>query len=114
MPRRVPILTHDGSCHFEQLGLVLAVVGSRVRDVLQGDGGIHAKPLSDPLQALRAECPLGIDVDRLPLRPPVADGHLARHAEGVAELRLARAELAEHLRQRARLDAPLEQLVELG
>jgi hypothetical protein len=89
-------------------------VRASVRDVLEGDGGVQPEPLGDGLELGRAEAPLRVEVDRLPLGPALRDGHLARDAQRVAQLRLARPELPVHLGDGACLDPALEELVELG
>jgi hypothetical protein len=93
---------------------VLGVVRARVRHVLERHGRIEAEPLGDGLELGGTEAPLRVEVDRLSLGPALRHGHLARDAQRVAELRLARPELPEHLGDGPRLDPALEELVELG
>lgn len=69
---------------------------------------IESKPLSDFLNALGAEIPLGIEIDALALPPALLEPQLTRHRQSVRELRLARAELPVGLGDGARLHAPAQ------
>ena len=93
---------------------MLGVVRLGVRDVVQHGARVHAEPLRDRDQPLRAERALRVDVHRLALRAALRERELARHRERVAQLRLSGAELAVNLRQRAALEAAAEKLIQLG
>lgn len=113
---------------------MVGVVGARVRDVVEDVLAVHAVALGDGEQALGTERPLGVDVEALALaalevarklherphesarcasRAPRGErrAHLAGDGELVADLTLARAELAVQLRDRARLDAACEEVL---
>ena len=76
---------------------MLAIQGPSIDDILTRGIAIHAKPLGDLINPLRAESPLGIDVGDLPLGSALDLGKLADHRSGHRELRLARAKLTEYL-----------------
>ena len=80
-----------------------------VEDVLP----VEAILLGNLHEALRPKGALGVNVHGLALGPTLLHWQLARHAERVAQLRLARAELTKELGDRPRLDAALEEGVEL-
>ena len=64
------------------------------------------------MERLGTETAFRINVNGLAFGPAVRDGHLARDAQGVAELGLAGAELSKDFRNGSRLNAPTQELVE--
>ena len=119
----------------EMARLVFRGEGARDGDVLEHCVRVEAKALGDRLEALGAEGALGVDDHALAvgaavlLRGERAQGGLERASEAergahrrqlrrdgerVAELRLARAELAEDLCNAGGLDAAAEESVEIA
>mmetsp|Transcript_11446 Transcript_11446/g.29035 ORF Transcript_11446/g.29035 Transcript_11446/m.29035 type:complete len:220 (-) Transcript_11446:55-714(-) len=84
-------------------------VGHVVQDVVR----VEVEPLRDLLQALGPEGALRVDVEGLALAAALLQGQLARHAQGVAELRLAAAVLAVNLRDGPGLQPALQDGVHL-
>ena len=82
--QRVAALAHHRARVNKQLGLMLAVVRSCERDVLEDVVRVHAVAAGDLLEALRSKAALRVDVQRLALTSAAIDGELARHAECVA------------------------------
>lgn len=111
---RVRLLGHLGGDARDQVGLVLVREGARDEDVVERNLGVHAEALRDRLDAVGAEGGLRVDVDRLAVAAALLGRELARDAQRVAELRLARAELAERFGDRVRLEPAAEETVELG
>mmetsp|Transcript_8648 Transcript_8648/g.21084 ORF Transcript_8648/g.21084 Transcript_8648/m.21084 type:complete len:309 (+) Transcript_8648:431-1357(+) len=109
----VPVLRHDGGCHLEQIGLVFAVVGPCVCHIFEGDCGVHPESLGNALEARWTEGAFSINVDGLSLSATFRNSHLTCNTKRMAELRLARTEFSEHLREGSRLDPSLEELVQL-
>ena len=60
---------------------------------------VDAETIGDGHEVFGAEAALGVDVHGLALAAALLGGQLASHAERVAELRLARPELAKDLRE---------------
>jgi hypothetical protein len=81
-------------------------------DVIQSLLGVQAEPVGDLFDALGAEVAFGIHVYHLSLAPAHLERELARHAEGVGQLRLACAELPEKLGDGAGLDTTAEDVVQ--
>lgn len=84
---------------------MVRVVGARVRYVVKNLFTVETEALCDSQQPNGAERALRVDVEALALATTHAHGQLASDGECVAELRLARAELAKHLGDCARLDS---------
>jgi hypothetical protein len=101
---RVPRLGHHGRRLHKQLHLVLRVVGTGERDIVEHTGAVETVSLGDRDEPLRTECAFRVDEQRLAFTTATVHGQLTRHANLVAQLRLARAELAENLRDRTRLE----------
>ncbi|EPY29658.1 DNA repair protein RAD51 [Strigomonas culicis] len=112
--QREAVLGHHRGGLQQQLLLVVRVEGPCAGHVREHVLRVQLVALRDGDEPLRAERALRVDVERHALRAALRDGHLARHAERVAELRLAGAELPEELRDAARLDAAAEQLIQLA
>jgi len=106
-------LAHHGRGLVQQLQLVVRVVGARVGHVVEHLLAREAVAVGDGEEAHGPEGALRVDVQALALAAAHVEGQLARHGEGVADLTLARAELAEDLGDAARFDAPGEERVEL-
>lgn len=87
---------------------MVGVVGAGVRDVVEHLLAVQAKALRDCEEADRAEGSLSVNVETLALAAAHAHRQLAGNGKRMAELRLARAELAEHLRDRAGFDPAWE------
>eukprot|EP01139_Manchomonas_bermudensis_P015171 Amastigsp_a509628_311.p1 type:complete len:384 gc:universal Amastigsp_a509628_311:42-1193(+) len=112
--KRVPRVGHERRRLDKESHLMVDVERSRVRDVVQHALAVEAKALCNLHESLGAERALRVDVEALALAATRSKRELARHREGVAELRLARPELAKELGDRAGLDAATEKVVKLG
>jgi hypothetical protein len=78
---------------------VVRVVGAGVGHIVEDILVREAVPLSNGKEALGAERALRVNVEAFALAAAVVDGQLAGDGQGMAQLRLARAELAEHFRE---------------
>jgi hypothetical protein len=107
------LLGHHACRLDQQLQLVVAVVRACVRDVVEHVLAVEPVALGDLHEPLRPEGALSVDVHGLALGAALLERQLRGDAQRVAKLRLARAELAKDLGDRARLDPALEQRVEL-
>mmetsp|Transcript_34704 Transcript_34704/g.107876 ORF Transcript_34704/g.107876 Transcript_34704/m.107876 type:complete len:391 (-) Transcript_34704:51-1223(-) len=106
-------LAEDPAHLGEELLLVLGVVRAGVRHVLQDVLLVEAVSACNGDEPLRPERALRVDVESLALRAAVLGRHLAGHAQRMAQLGLAAAELPEDLRDLARLDAAAEEAIQL-
>ena len=106
-------LAHHLAGLVEQLELVVRVVGSGVGDVVQDFFAGEAVAVGDGEEAHRAEGAFGVDVEAFALAAAHVEGKLAGYGEGVADLGLAGAELAEDFGDGAGFDAACEEGVEL-
>lgn len=84
---------------------MVRVVGAGEGDVVQHVLAVEAEALGDGQEALRPKRALRVHEEGLALPAALIQGELARHAEGVAQLGLARAELAKDLGNGAGLEA---------
>ena len=91
---------------------MLGVVCARVRNVIEHIIRIHAEAVGNLRESLWTEGTLGVHIHGFTLATASLDRQLARHAERVANLRLARPELAVNFRQTSRLDATFEDVIE--
>jgi len=106
-------LAHHGRGLVQQLQLVVGVVGAGVGDVVEDLFAGEAVAVGDGEEAHGAKGALGVDVQTLALAAAHVEGQLTGHGQRVADLALARPELAEDLRDAARLHPAGEQRVEL-
>ncbi|MBA7690081.1 hypothetical protein ES703_98605 [subsurface metagenome] len=83
-------------------------VGLGEDDVLEGLLWVEAEPRSHLLYPLGAESVLGVYVERPAPEASLLGGQLDGDAELLADLGLARPELAVELRDGLRLDAPAQ------
>ena len=92
----------------EQLVLLISVVSSSVRHVIENLLLVEVVPLSDWNESLWSESALAVDEHGLTCSTALRARHLAGDAESVAELRLSSSELTEELSDRACLYASTE------
>mmetsp|Transcript_41501 Transcript_41501/g.69938 ORF Transcript_41501/g.69938 Transcript_41501/m.69938 type:complete len:307 (+) Transcript_41501:834-1754(+) len=111
--QRVAGLDHHRGGLDQQLHLMVRVEGAGVRDIVQDVVGVEPVPLGDGTASLGAERPLCVDVHGLALAPALRHGQLTGHAQRVAQLSLAAAELPEHFSDGSRFNASVQQLVQL-
>ena len=106
------VLGHHGGGLGEEVLLVVGVVGAGAGDVVKDIIGVEAEALGGGAEAFGAEGAFGVDVERHTFSAALFEGELAGDTEGVAELGLAGAELAEEFGDGAALEAAAEELVE--
>lgn len=92
----------------EQLVLLISVVSSSVRHVIENLLLVEVVPLSDWNESLWSESALAVNEHGFTCSTALRARHLAGDAESVAELRLSSSELTEELGDRACLYASTE------
>lgn len=92
---------------------MLAIVATRIRDVLQRRIAIHSKPLGNLHDSLRSECAFGVNVRGFAFGASHVLWELGDDAHGVAELGLAAAVFAVDFADAHALEAAAKDLVEL-
>ncbi|KAI0639496.1 hypothetical protein C8Q77DRAFT_68620 [Trametes polyzona] len=97
----------------QKLILVVRVICACVCDIVQHFLAIQSQPLRDRQKADWTEGSLSVDVQALALSAAHVDRKLARYSKCMADLRLPGPELAEELRDCARLDAAPEESVKV-
>lgn len=106
-------LAHHRAGLVQQLQLMVAVVRAGICHVIQDLLARQPVPVRHGEQPHWAEGALGVDVQAFPLAAAHVEGELAGDGQGVADLRLAGAELAEDLGDAAGFDAAGQKGVEL-
>ena len=106
-------LAHHGGRLVEQLQLMITVIGTSVGNVVEDLFAVEAVPVGDCQTADGTKGTFGVDVEALALATTHVKGELAGDGEGVADLRLAGAELAKDFGDGAGLDAASKEGVEL-
>ena len=92
---------------------MIGVVGASVGNVIQYVGTVEAVALGDGEETLGPEGALGVDVQALPFGAAHVDGQLASDGHRVTQLTFAGTELPEQLSDGPRLNATVQQLVQL-
>ena len=97
----------------QQLQLMIAIVCPCIRNVIQHLLATQPIPIRNRQTPYGAKGAFGVDVQAFPLAAAHVKGQLAGDGEGVADLRLAGAELAKDFGDAARFEAAGEEGVEL-
>lgn len=87
--QRIPALCKHTCRLYEQLGLMVAIVRTSVRDVVKYVSRVEAELLCNGHQSLRTEGALCVDVQRLTFAATLLQAELAGYTQCVAQLSLA-------------------------
>lgn len=111
--QREPSLCHHRSRLIQQLQLMIRVVRSRVRHIIQHLLTIQPEPIRHRQQPNGSKRPLCINKQTLPLSATHIKRQLTRHRQCMADLGFSCSELAKDFSDGAGFDAACEESVEL-